>query len=263
MDNTIEVKNITKTFRLSRKQMALNKTSDKLKIAVNDVSFDAYPGEIYGLLGPNGAGKTTAMRCIATLIKPDTGRILIDGIDTTDDISVKRKMAFLTSDLKLEQNFTPNYLFTFFSGLYNIPSEKASLRKCELFDKFGIDKYAEVKVGELSQGMKQKLSIVISLVHDPDILVFDEPTNGLDVVTAKLVTDYLKELKNKGKTILISTHIMSLVAKLCDKVGVILDGRLIISDSPANIIATYKGDDMEEAFFNICTEYENSRRSIL
>lgn len=128
MDNTIEVKNITKTFRLSRKQMALNKTSDKLKIAVNDVSFDAYPGEIYGLLGPNGAGKTTAMRCIATLIKPDTGRILIDGIDTTDDISVKRKMAFLTSDLKLEQNFTPNYLLRF-SRDYTISLPKKLL--CE------------------------------------------------------------------------------------------------------------------------------------
>lgn len=259
MNNCIEVMNITKTFKLSRKQMVINGTKDKFKVALKDVSFTALPGEIFGLLGPNGAGKTTAMRCIATLIKPDSGSIYIDGINTLDDISVKRKMAFLTSDLKLEQNFTPNYLFNFFSGLYSIPQQTVESRKKDLFGRFGIDKFAEVKVGELSQGMRQKLSIAISLVHNPDIIVFDEPTNGLDVLTARVVTDYLKELRNEGRTILISTHIMSIIGKLCDRVAVITDGHVVANGTVKEIVDRYPdAPDVEEAFFRVFSDYDAS-----
>ena len=259
MENSIEVKNITKTFRLSRKQMMIDKTDKKEKIAVNDVSFNVHPNEIFGLLGPNGAGKTTTMRCIATLIKPDSGSILVDGISTTDDISIKRKMAFLTGDLKLEQNFTPDYLYNFFSGLYGIDNETRDKRKAELYERFGINKFAEVKIGDLSQGMKQKVSIVISLVHNPSIIVFDEPTNGLDVMTARVVTDYLKELKNEGKTIIISTHIMPLAEKLCDKIGIILDGKIVICDTPKNILNTYHANDLEDAFFNLLSDNDKEK----
>ncbi|MCK9537332.1 MAG: ATP-binding cassette domain-containing protein, partial [Bacilli bacterium] len=127
-------------------------------------------------------------------------------------------------------------------------------RKQELFQKFGIDKFSEVKIGELSSGMKQKVSIVISLVHNPDIIIFDEPTNGLDVLTAKTVTDYLIDLKNEGKTIIISTHIMNLVEKICDRVGIIIEGRLVLCDKVSNILEGQPGADIEKIFFDLYSE---------
>jgi len=256
---TIEVNNITKTFTLSKKQMKIDGAVNNKKIAVNDVSFYTVGGEIFGLLGPNGAGKTTVMRCIATLIKPDCGSIRIDGTDISDDISVKRKMAFLSGELKLEQGFTPNYIYDFFSGLYGIPEEKRNARKKELFERFGIDKFAEVKIGELSQGMKQKVSIVVSLVHDPSIVVFDEPTNGLDVVTARTVTDYLTELKSQGKTIIVSTHIMSLAQKLCDRIGIIYGGKMLECDTTENLLSKCPGGDLEDLFFRLLSQEETGR----
>lgn len=257
---TVEVGNIRKTFRLSRKQMRLdNATSDK-KVAVDGVSFETRPGEIFGLLGPNGAGKTTVMRCIATLIKPDSGTILVNGKDVSDDILVKKQMAFLSGELKLEAGFTPNYLYDFFSGLYGIEKSVAQERKASLFRRFGIDKFAEVKVGELSQGMKQKTSIAVSLVHDPEIIVFDEPTNGLDVVTARVVTDYLTELKNRGKTVIISTHIMNLAQKLCDRIGIIYKGRMLLCDYTEKLLEGSATNDLEDLFFDLISKEEEADR---
>ena len=122
-------------------------------------------------------------------------------------------------------------MFDFFSQLYGIAPEVIAQRKAKLFERFGIDKFAEVKVANLSTGMKQKTSLVVSLVHDPEFVIFDEPTNGLDVLTARTVTDYLLELREQGKTIILSTHIFSLVERLCDRVGIIIDGRLVACGS--------------------------------
>ena len=198
---TLEVKNIVKTFKLSKKQQKLEKTDIKLKVAVNDLSFTAYPGEIFGLLGPNGAGKTTCLRAISTLIKPDSGDIIVGGSSVVDDSKeVRGKIGFLTSELKLEDHFTPSYLFTYFGKLHGIEEEAIEVRKTVLFSRFGIDDFREVKVGDLSTGMKQKASIAISLVHNPEFVIFDEPTNGLDVLTARSVTDYLVKLKSWMKS---------------------------------------------------------------
>jgi sodium transport system ATP-binding protein len=254
MQETIIVKNLTKTFRLSKKQMKINQTNEQLKVAVSDLSFSTFEGEIFGLLGPNGAGKTTTLRCIATLIKPDEGEITVSGIDIKEDVKIKREIAFLTNELKLEEQFTPNYLFDYFSKLYNVEEETMRLRKQSLFERFGISKFSEVKIGELSSGMKQKVSIVISLVHDPKIIIFDEPTNGLDVITAKTVTDYLLELRKEGKTIIISTHIMNLVQKLCDRVGIIIDGKMRLCDRVDYLLSENPGKDIEEIFFDIYSE---------
>lgn len=254
MDKTIEIKNISKTFKLSKKQMKIDRTDNPLKVAVDDISFSTYKGEIFGLLGPNGAGKTTTLRCVATLIKPDEGEIFVEGINVNEDVLVKRKIAFLTNELKLEEQFTPNYLFDYFSSFHNIEKEVVQMRKKELFDRFDITKFSEVKIGELSTGMKQKVSIVISLVHNPEIIIFDEPTNGLDVLTAKVVLDYLEELRSQGKTIIISTHIMSLVEKVCDRVGIIIDGKLTLCDTVENVLKMYPGMDIEEIFFNLYSE---------
>lgn len=253
--NTLDVQNIVKTFNLSRKQQKLNKTKDKLKVAVDGISFTAHPGEIFGLLGPNGAGKTTTLRVISTLIKPDTGDCLVGGTSVVDEsFKVRKKIGFLTSELKLEDHFTPNYLFTYFGTLHGLEIEVIEERKEKLFKRFGIEEFKEVKVGDLSTGMKQKTSIAISLVHDPEFIIFDEPTNGLDVLTARSVTDYLLELRDAGKTVILSTHILSVVEKLCDRVGIIINGKMKVCDLLTNVL---DGDEsLEDKFFNLIEEDE-------
>ncbi len=252
MEEILVVDNLSKTFKLSAKQMKIENTKSKEKKAVNGLSFTAYKGEIFGLLGPNGAGKTTTLRMLATLIKPDSGEAIVDGASITKDPSgVRSKIGFLTSELKLEEFFTPNYLFDFFSELHGVDPAVAKERKENMFKKFGIDEFAEVKVANLSTGMKQKVSLVVSLVHNPDIVIFDEPTNGLDVITAKVVTDFLLDLREQGKTVILSTHIFSLIEKVCDRVGIIINGQMTVCDSLANLTAE---KNLEDKFFDIYVE---------
>ncbi len=252
MEEILRVEHLSKSFRLSAKQQRLEKTHDKVRRAVDDVSFCAYRGEIFGLLGPNGAGKTTTMRMLATLLHPDSGDAVLDGASIlTQQTEVRSKLAFLTGELKLEDCFTPDYLFNFFSDLHGIDPAVRETRKRELFSRFGIDAFAQTKLANLSQGMKQKVSIAVSIVHDPNVIIFDEPTNGLDVLTAKVVTDYLLELKQRGKTILISTHIFSLIEKVCDRVGVLIGGKMVLCDTLEAVCA---GKSLEDRFFDLYAE---------
>jgi len=252
MKEILTVSNLSKSFKLSKKQQKLEKTNTKTRVAVDGVSFSAYEGEIFGLLGPNGAGKTTTLRIISTLIKPDGGDAVVDGASVVKQpYDVRSKVGFLTSELKLEEFFTPNYLFDFFSELHKIDAETCKKRREALFKRFGIDEFAEVKVANLSTGMKQKTSLAVSLVHDPDIIIFDEPTNGLDVLTAKVVTDFLIDLRSQGKTLIISTHLFNLVEKICDRVGIIIGGKMIVCDSLEKITADRP---LEDVFFDIYAE---------
>lgn len=254
MNDILRVVEVSKTFTLSRKQQKIEGTTEPVKVAVDNLSFTASRGEIFGLLGPNGAGKTTTLRIIATLIQPDSGDALVNGHSVLNDPdAVRHYIGFLSSELKLEDFFTPNYLYDFFSDLHNVPQDVVRERKQYFFQQFGIDKFAEVKVANLSTGMKQKLSIVISMVHDPEVIIFDEPTNGLDVLTARTVTDYLMQLRDEGKTIILSTHIFSLVEKLCDRVGVIIDGHMTCCDT---LPAICDGMSLEDRFFEI---YKNEK----
>lgn len=252
MEEILQVNGLCKTFTLSPKQQKLEKTGEKKRVAVDHLTFTAYKGEVFGLLGPNGAGKTTTLRMLATLIKPDQGDALVEGVSVVSDPQgVRARIGFLTSELKLEEFFTPDYLFDFFSDLHGVPAQERDSRKKELFSRFGIGGFAQVKVGDLSTGMKQKVSLVIALVHDPDIIIFDEPTNGLDVLTAKVVTDFLKDLKEEGKTIIVSTHIFSLIEKICDRVGIIINGRMAVCDT---LQAVCDGKNLEDRFFEIYKE---------
>ena len=252
MQEMIRALDVRKTFTLSRRQMAIEKTRSNKKVALDGLSFTAYEGQIYGLLGPNGAGKTTMLRILATLIKADSGEAYIAGHEVSREAEkVRSSIGFLTSELKLEDFFTPAYLFTFFGRLHGLSDDVIQNRRQVLFEKFGIDRFAEVKVGDLSTGMKQKVSLVISIIHDPEVIVFDEPTNGLDVLTAKVVTDFLAELKGQGKSIVISTHIFSLVEKLCDRVGIIIGGKMVKEGTLDEI----RGEKtLEDAFFEIYKE---------
>ena len=245
----VRAEGLRKTFTLSQKQQKLEKTAEKRKVAVDGLSFSAYRGEIYGLLGPNGAGKTTTLRILSTLIRPDAGDAFVDGCSVLrEGEKVRDKIGFMTSELKLEGFFTPSYLFDFFGAMHGVDKTALAARKQELFARFGIDRFAEVKVSDLSTGMLQKVSLVVSIVHDPEVVIFDEPTNGLDVLTAKVVTDFLIELKNMGKSILLSTHIFSLVEKLCDRVGVIIDGRMAAEGTLEELC---DGVSLEDRFFEI------------
>jgi len=252
MNVILRTEGLSKTFKLSAKQQKLQKTKAKTLTAVNNLSFEAYEGEIFGLLGPNGAGKTTTLRILATLIKADSGDAFVDGSSVKTEAGVVRgKIGFLTSELKLEDFFTPNYLFDFFAKLHHIPEDVSKKRKEELFSKFGVDKFAEVKVANLSTGMKQKISLIISIIHDPNVIIFDEPTNGLDVLTAKVVTDFLYELREQGKSVIVSTHIFSLIEKLCDRVGVIINGNMVLCDTLENVT---KEKSLEDIFFDLYEE---------
>lgn len=259
MENTeiVRVENLRKTFTLSRKQQKIEKTAITKKVAVDGLSFSSKRGEIFGLLGPNGAGKTTTLRILSTLIKPDEGDAFVCGYSVTKDPQkVRDKIGFMTSELKLDGFFTPDYLFSFFGSMHGVDKETIEKRKTELFSRFGIDRFSEVKVKDLSTGMKQKVSLVISIVHDPDVVIFDEPTNGLDVLTAKVVTDFLLELKAMGKSVILSTHIFSLVEKLCDRVGIIFDGKNVAEGTLAEICGN---KTLEEKFFELYGKVEEEK----
>lgn len=258
-ENVLVASGLRKEFILSKKQQRIEKTNMTKRVAVNGLSFSVRKGEIYGLLGPNGAGKTTTLRILSTLIKPSEGDATIGGHSVvTDAEKVRGKIGFLTSELKPDEFFTPNTLFDFFSELQNIPTQVRDERKKDLFNRFGISNFCETKVGELSTGMKQKVSIAISLVHDPEVIIFDEPTNGLDVLTAKVVTDFLLDMKTQGKTILLSTHIFSLVEKICDRVGIIIDGKMALEGEVKTLT---EEKDLEDVFFDLYKKVNQSNIS--
>ena len=247
MSIVVNVKDLKKEFKISKRQRKIQQC--RTNIALNGLSFEVNKGEIYALLGTNGAGKTTTLRILSTLLKPDDGKCYIDGVNVSEEPDkIRSKIGFLTSELKLDGFFTPNYLYDFFSDLYGVKSELRIVRKKELFNTLGIDIFAEVKVSNLSTGMKQRVAIAISLVHDPDIIIYDEPTNGLDIVSSKMVIDYLKELKTNGKTIIISTHIFEVVEKVADRVGIVINGKLEYEDSISRI---KKEKSLEDVFFEV------------
>ena len=224
----------------------VSKRYNKSDMVVNDVSFKVEKGQIFGLLGPNGAGKTTLMQMIATLLMPTSGLVSICGMDTTSSAP---------TEIKLDPLSTPNQLFLFFSELYDIPKEEIEARKQESFTRFGITPFADKKIAELSTGMKQKISIVISLIHKPEVIIFDEPTNGLDILTSRQVMDYLLELKQENCCVLLSTHIFSVAEQLCDEIAILVDGRIVDQGSALALTEKTNSKNFEEAFFKLYSEY--------
>jgi sodium transport system ATP-binding protein len=252
----IEVRDLKKVYKLSKKQMKEQQLSKGQKIAVDGISFSAKEGEIFGLLGPNGAGKTTTLRSIATLLKPTEGKIKVQNFDVEEEPKkVRASLGFLTNELKLDAHFTPAFTIKYFGKLYGIDNETIDQRARELFEYFGITAFANKKIGELSTGMKQKLSIAVSLIHDPEVIIFDEPTNGLDIITAKAVTNYLVELKKRGKLIIISTHIMTVAEKLCDKIAIIINGKIVAEGKIEEVVTATETESLEDAFFNLYSRH--------
>ena len=257
----IQINGLTKIYKLNAKKMQELKTKENKKVAVNNVSLEARPGEIFGLLGPNGAGKTTTLRCVATLLKPTKGSVSVCGFDTQKEgQKVRDSIAFLTNEIKLDPNFSADYMFKFFGRLHGMSEEQIVARQEELFGVFGINDFKNKKIEELSTGMKQKAAIAVSLVHDPKVVIFDEPTSGLDIVTARSVTDYLKHLRDIGKTVIVSTHIMSEAEKLSDRIGVIIAGQKVEEGTLAEILQRNEAVDLEDAFFKLYSKYNPEKK---
>lgn len=218
MQSKIIVENIKKYF-LSRKGIVK---------AVDGVSFDVKEGEIFALLGPNGAGKTTTLRILATILKPDSGKAIINGFDVVKEPDKVRKfIGFLPGDSGLYHRLNPSEFVEIFANLYGIPENIIKKRKKEVFEALDIEKYSKTIIDKLSTGTKQKVLLSKILVCDPPVLILDEPAQGLDVLAAKTVEEYLLKLKKEGKTILISTHIMEQAEYLADRIGIINEGKII------------------------------------
>jgi sodium transport system ATP-binding protein len=253
----IVVKDLRKTFRRSRRQKRELRAADGVHRdgtvdAVAGVSFTCLPGRIFSLLGPNGAGKTTTLRMIATLIKPSSGSIEVAGIDALKrPQEVRRRLGFLTGTTKLYDRLTPNELVKYYADLHGMDKEIFRKRKTELFELLDMNEFAKKRIGKLSTGMRQKVSIVRTIIHDPEIVVFDEPTVGLDVITAKNIIDLVRRCKEAGKTVIFSTHIMGEVSLLSDDMGIIHAGKLVFLGGYSEFARQMKGNTIEEEFIRL------------
>jgi len=196
--------------------------------AVDGVSFECRAGEIFGLLGANGAGKTTTLRMLSTVLRPTSGTAVVMGYDVAEQSQeVRRRLGFYSASTALYPRLSARETLAFFASINGYPEDRVKARVDELVERFGITKYAGTRVEKLSSGMKQKVSIARTVAHDPPLLIFDEPTVGLDVLNAIDMTDVIGELKTEGKSIIYSTHIMSEAEKLCDRIGIIHEGKLL------------------------------------
>jgi sodium transport system ATP-binding protein len=227
------VRNLTKTF--------YDESRGEIR-AVDGISFECREGEVFGLLGANGAGKTTTLRMLSTIITPTEGTASVLNHDIVDNpAGVRKSLGFFSASTALYPRLTARETIEFFARINQFPKEKVQERVDYLIERFGISQYAGVRVEKLSTGMKQKVSIARTVAHNPLIVIFDEPTVGLDVLNAIEVQDAIRELRNEGKTIIFSTHIMSEAEKLCDRIAIIHDGHILACDTLAALrIATGK-----------------------
>jgi sodium transport system ATP-binding protein len=222
------------------------------KIAVADVTFSARDGEITGLLGPNGAGKTTTLRMLYTLLRPDRGRISVDGLDSAlQPLEVRRRLGVLPDARGLYKRLTARENVAYFAQLHGMDEALIRRRIDALVQALGMQDIVERRVEGFSQGERVKTAIARALVHDPRNVVLDEPSNGLDVMATRNLRDFLRQLKSEGRCVLFSTHIMQEVAALCDRIVIIAAGRVVADGSPASLRELAHEQSLEEAFVKI------------
>lgn len=239
----IEARNLVKIFR--------DKKRGEIR-AADDISFRAEPGRIYGLLGANGAGKTTTLRLLATLLRPTSGSAIVAGFDTVrDPEKVRANVGFLAASTALYGRLTAREMIGYFGRLNGLSAAEVAARVKRLADELDMHEFLDRRCEKFSTGMKQKTSIARTLVHDPAVMIFDEPTLGLDVMTSRAIVRFVRDCRDRGKTVIYSTHIMSEVEKLCDVVGIIHDGRLLAEGTPAALRIRYAEQDIEEIFVKV------------
>lgn len=241
----IDAEHVSKIFKTKKGPLA----------AVNDVSFKVRPGEIYGLLGPNGAGKTTCLRMLATLLKPTEGTVTVKGYSTVrEPEKVRGSIGFLTANMKLKPNYTISELVRFYGRLNRMSLKMIRARERFLYDRFDLGEYKDVLIDKLSHGNAQKAAIAVALIHDPEVIIFDEPTSGLDIMTARSVTDLLYAERTRDKTLVISTHYMAVAEKMCDRIGILLNGGLMAEGTLDELEKRYDTGSLEETFFKVAEE---------
>ena len=239
----IQVENLTKTFRdKARGQRAV----------VDHISFEVGDGEILGLLGPNGAGKTTTLRMLATLLKPTSGRAVVGGHDVTaEPAEVRRQIGFLSGDMGLYHRLTPREILRVFGRLNGLDEVRLRVRIEEAVAMLHMQDFMDTKVDQLSTGMRQRAALARTLLHDPPILILDEPTGGLDVPTARVIEEFIVQAKRSGKCILYSTHVMEEAEFLCDRIAVINEGRIRIIGTMSELKAVTGRERLREIFLDL------------
>ena len=239
----IEVDNLSRHF--TDKKRGLVK-------AVDEVSFRVEPGEIFGLLGPNGAGKSTTLRIIGTLLEPTSGVARVNGADVRKEPErVRGQIGFLSGDMALYSRMTPRELMFFYGRLCDVPEGELKKRSEEMIGTLGMQEFCDTRIDKLSSGMKQKAAIGRALIHDPPVLIFDEPTATLDVPTSRIVEAFVLEAKRQGKCIVYSTHIMEEAEYLCDRIAVINEGRIRMTGTMEELRAATGKQRLREIFLDL------------
>jgi sodium transport system ATP-binding protein len=244
----IHVEGLTKSFSDLRRGSVC---------ALDHVSFDVYPGEIFGLLGPNGAGKTTCLRILSTVLRPTDGRATIAGYDVAEHpAEVRSCIGFMSGNTGIYDRMTAWELVEYYGRLYGMPEDRLVRRLEELFTTLQMHDFRDTLGAKMSTGMRQKVSIARTIIHDPPVMIFDEPTAGLDVLVARALLKTIASLRDQGKCVIFSTHIMREVEKLCDRVAIIHKGRILADGSVGELQQRFSQPDMEELFFDLISKYE-------
>ncbi len=239
-DTPVQVRNLTKVYHEDGRGEVR---------AADGITFDCRAGEIFGLLGANGAGKTTTLRVLATILRPSSGFATVMGYDVvTAPEAVRRSLGFYSASTALYPRLTARETLEFFARINGYPAARVKERVEKLISRFGISDYANARVDRLSQGMKQKVSIARTVVHDPPVLIFDEPTVGLDVLNAIEMQKVIGEFRSEGKTIIFSTHIMSEAERLCDRIAIVHRGKIHACDTLAALRAASGKPYLEDIF---------------
>jgi sodium transport system ATP-binding protein len=228
-------------------------------VAVDSVSFEAAPGQIYGLLGPNGAGKTTILRILSTVLRPSDGSATINGYDVlTQPSHVRRQIGFMSANTAVYDRMTAWEMVEYFGRLHGLKSEPLRERMESLFTRLQMNDIRDLLGSKMSTGMKQKVSIARAIVHDPPVLIFDEATSGLDVLVARALLRTVAELRDQGKCIVFSTHIMREAEKLCDRVAIMHQGRILAEGTLPELRDTHNEHDLEELFFQLISNRDET-----
>ncbi len=250
----IKAENLSKTFERSVIAPETGRSKRETFFAVKNVSLSAEEGEIVGILGPNGAGKTTLLRMLGSLMTPDEGIIKIstgNGDIITDPVERKAHIGYLSGNTKLYGRLTAREMMRSLSEIYGMKKENADARIEEICEIMDMSKFIDNR--------SQRVSIARTLIHDPEIYIFDEPTLGLDIISAQAIVSFMKSQKGRGKTVMYSTHYLEEAQFLCDRVLVLYDGSVIKSGTPAELIEKYGGENLRQAFFEIISLYEGGK----
>jgi len=246
----IRVEHLSKSFHDLRRGSVM---------ALGDASFEVRPGEIFGLLGPNGAGKTTCLRILSTVLRPTAGRAVVAGFDVAQEpANVRRRIGFMSGNTGIYDRMSAWELVEYYGRLYGIEEAELQQRLERIFEMLQMNEIRDILGSKMSTGMKQKVSIARTIVHDPPVLIFDEPTSGLDVLVARAVLKAIESLRDAGKCIIFSTHIMREVEKLCDRIAIIHRGRILAQGTLNDLAAEHSQPDVEELFFELIQRHDQN-----